>query len=83
MPAYIGGWWGVGVCLCALHQLAPSLVVGVDGYSGVPQGTAPSPVGSRPIAISPPTRVLISPFDWLSYNAAEVNSERCVKCAAL
>lgn len=66
------------LCVCELHQLAPSLLVGVDRYSGVPQGTALDPVGSRPIAISPPTRALISPFDWLSYSAAEVNRERCV-----
>lgn len=41
-----------------------------DGYRGIPQGTALSPVGSRPTAISPPTRVLISPHDWLGNSAS-------------
>lgn len=80
MPVLVSSGGPVCVCVCVreLHQLVASSLVGVERYSGVPQGTALNPVGSRPIATSPPTIALISPFDWLGYSAAEVNRERCV-----
>lgn len=66
----------VCVCVCVCVNTITSFSAGVDnGNIGIPQGTALSPVGFRPMAISLPTRALISALDWLTSSATTTAAE--------